>query len=127
MALPVTTFNGNIVAKPEFNTLPDGSEVMNFTLAANYRKKGEDKAMFIRVAQFNPRRSFADHLDKGSLVSVAGEFEVTAYLAKDGTPRASVDVRAFDSGINFVGGRSSNSNSNAPQTSNAPEKNDLPF
>lgn len=96
------TVVGNIGRDPEYRSLNNGGEVLSFTVADN-RVDGETN--WFSVSQFSPNRKFTDHLKKGSLVQVVGVFAPRTYETKTGETRTSLDVTAFDRGINFVGAK----------------------
>ena len=127
MALPVVTLFGNLGRDPEYRSTSNGNEVMSFSIAVNSRKGGEEKTQWVRVSQWNPRRTFTDHLKKGSFVAVTGELEIPSiYQDKNGNPQVSMDIRAFDGGVNFAGSRSQAGDTATPRQ--APAGNDdVPF
>lgn len=96
------TVTGNIGRDPEYRSLNNGGEVISFTVADN-RVDGETN--WFSISQFSPNRKFTDHLKKGSLVQVAGVFAPRQYQDKSGADRTSLDIVAYDRGINFVGAK----------------------
>jgi len=98
----VITVQGNIGGDPEYRSLNNGGEVISFSVADN-RVDGETN--WFRVSQFSPNRKFTDHLKKGSSVSVTGVLAPRSFEDKSGATRMSLDVTAFDRGINFVGSK----------------------
>ena len=91
-------FVGNLTRDPELNYTQDGIAKCNFTVAVNRRSsKGEQEADFFRVTAWRGSgENCAKFLSKGKKVSVVGRVSVSAYLDKEGKPRASLEVQADD-------------------------------
>src|SRR6478752_930815 len=98
------TVTGNIGGDPEYRSLNNGGEVLSFSVADN-RVDGETN--WFRISQFSPNRKFTDHLKKGSSVQVVGVFGPREFEDKSGAKRTSLDIVAYDRGINFVGSKPS--------------------
>ena len=87
---------GNITRTPETRAAGE-TTVCNFDVAVNrdYKREGQPDADFFRVAAFGKLgESCQKYLDKGKKVAVTGEVSCRAYEAKDGTAKASLEVRA---------------------------------
>jgi len=92
---------GNLGRKPELRNTPTGVPVASFPLAVNraYTDSDgnrQDKTVWFRVTAWRKlAETIAKHLDKGSLVMVAGEMEApNAYADSDGQPKAANEVTA---------------------------------
>lgn len=100
---------GNVGRDPEMRYTPNGDPVTNFSVAVNRRWTGRDgqpqeKTTWFRVSVFGRQaETVHQYLTKGRLVLVEGEVDASAYIAQDGTPRASLDLRARN--VRFMGGR----------------------
>lgn len=101
---------GNLGQDPQFNYLPSGTAVCNFSLAVNEawndRQSNErrEKTTWYRVAVYGRQAETVNqYLRKGSQVMVIGNVEVRAYTNNAGEPAASLDLRARE--VRFLGGR----------------------
>ena len=94
------TIIGNLTRDPESKTLDNGKTVCNFTIAVNKRQKNADgtqQADFFRVdAWERTGEACQKYLTKGKKVCVIGPVTCRAYLAQDGTARASMELHADD-------------------------------
>lgn len=98
---------GNLVYPPEARTTPTGVPVTTFLVAVTKRKAGanEKSADYFKVSAWKQlAESCAQHLDKGRKVAVVGEVSCSAYMGKDGTPRAQMEINA--SKVEFLTPRS---------------------
>lgn len=92
---------------PEAKVLPDGTDLVSFSIATNTWSKEGDITNWWRVSVFGKRcKGLMTLIDrglftKGMLVAVVGEVSQRPYTAKDGTERVSMDVRAYDADICF--------------------------
>lgn len=102
----VVSIHGNSTT-PEAKMLPDGTNVVTFSIATNSYSKNGDITSWWRVSVFGKRcKGLMTLMDrglftKGTMVAVVGEVVQRPYTAKDGTERMSVDVRAYDADIIF--------------------------
>src|SRR5262245_1207567 len=104
------TLIGNLGNKPEMRYTPSGTAVANFSLAINRRWTGNDgqqqeKTTWFRVTAWQRQAEVvSQYLDKGRRVLVVGEVtEARPWTDRDGNPRASIEVHAFE--IKFLDGR----------------------
>ena len=99
------TLIGNLCGDPQMKSTASGVRVGGFTLAVDRRGKAEEGqpgADFFRVTLWRQlAESCARYLRKGSMVCVEGEIRAVAWLAGDGSPRASLEVTARD--VAFLG------------------------
>lgn len=89
---------GNLGRDPEMRYLPSGDPVVNFTMAVNRRRRGQDgnwqdETDWYRVNCFRRNAEIADqYLRKGSQVLVEGQLQIRQYTGNDGVERTSVEV-----------------------------------
>ena len=91
---------GNLGGDVELKFVKDNLAIANFSLGYTptilkngEREKGE--TMWFRVAVFGEdAEAIADTLKKGDAVCVWGEFKQSSYVAKDGTQKTSLDIKA---------------------------------
>lgn len=101
---------GRLTADPELRQTPTGTYVLNFTLAADRRFRGQDgerKADFIPIACWRERAEFvAKYFHKGDPIGIEGSIQVRNYEDKQGNKRTAIEVLADN--VFFVGGRGNN-------------------
>ena len=87
---------GNLTRAPELRESTAGYPVCNFTLAVNKRSSSDHpEADYFRVTVWRDlAKRCAQYLDKGKKACVIGTVSATAYIAKDGTARANLEVTA---------------------------------
>ena len=132
------TIIGNLVRDPELRTTSGGTNVCDFTVAVNRRRRndgqdGQPEADFFRVTAWRERGELcAKYLSKGSKVCVIGPVSVRTYTGNDGTTRASLEVTADE--VEFLsshnGGSDSVGSNNSVSTDGgftAVETDELPF
>ena len=98
------TVQGNATADPELRFVGNGTQVLNFTVAENHRKKDQsgswqdDGTTFYRVAVWGAQaESLAGSLGKGMRVLVSGRFRGGEFQGKDGL------VKTYEVTANHVG------------------------
>lgn len=135
----VITIIGNACRDPEVKMLDNGTKLTTINLASNIRKKGENVAMFYRVAIFgNFYDKFLEYVKKGSSLVVAGQLqEVSVYQSKDESWKASLEVIANSISFNPSSGKRDDSESTNNYSSEiqegsykskaVPMNEDLPF
>ena len=104
------TIIGNLTKDPELHTTTTGTNVCDFTVAVNRRKKIDNQpdADFFRVTAWRERGELcAKYLKKGSKVCVVGPVSVRMFTGNDGTTRATLEVTADD--VEFLSSRSTGS------------------
>ena len=87
---------GNLARDPELRSTPNGIPVCTFTIAVNGRKQDEPATFFRVTAWRQLGENCNRYLAKGKKVFVSGPVSVSAYTAKDGTTRASMEITADD-------------------------------
>ena len=101
---------GHLGGDPEMRYTPSGVPVTNFSVATSRRwtdAEGakQEKTTWFRVTAWRELATLCEqYLAKGRQVMVVGELtEPAVYTAKDGTPRASLDVTAQR--VQFLGSK----------------------
>jgi single-strand DNA-binding protein len=103
MGINVVTLSGRIGKKPEQRLTTGGTEVTEFSIAVDKRKK-EDPPMWFRITAFGKQAEFANqYLDKGRQVIISGRLEQRKYEDRDGKSRESISIVAEQ--IEAVGSR----------------------
>jgi single-strand DNA-binding protein len=103
MGINVVTIFGRIGKKPEQRLTTGGTEVTEFSIAVDKRKK-EDPPMWFRITAFGKQAEFANqYLDKGRQVIISGRLEQRKYEDRDGKSRESISIVAEQ--IEAVGSR----------------------
>ena len=101
MSLNQILLIGNCGSDPEMRYTPNGSMVVNFSLAVNSYRNGSDgeqiqETEWFRIACWNKTaESVNQFLQKGSRCFVEGRFRSSTYTANDGSQRQSNEVTAF--------------------------------
>ena len=109
-SLAKITLIGNLGGDPETRYTPQGTLVVNFSLAVNNRRRDasgnqQDTTNWYRISAFGRlaetmvNLSERGYLTKGKQVYVEGPFEAREWTGQDGTTRTSLDVtvREFSS------------------------------
>lgn len=102
---------GNLGNDPELKYSANGSPMLRFNIASNYRAKDEsgewsDRTEWVRVTLFGQRAErLADHLRKGMRVYADGRLEARPWTANDGAVRAGLELIAND--VEFFSSRQS--------------------
>jgi len=100
---------GNLGADAELRYTPNGTAVCDFRVATNERWNDRDgqlqeKTTWFRVTLWAKQaETLNQYLTKGSRVLVEGTIDASAYTAQDGTPRASLELRARN--VRLLGSR----------------------
>ena len=106
---------GRITKTPELKFTPQSVPVCSFSLAVerNYQKDGNREADFIDCVSYRKTAEFvSQYFRKGSSIGVVGSIQVRNYDNKEGR-RVYVTEVVVDE-VNFVGSKSSNSDTSAP-------------
>lgn len=97
------TIIGNVTRTPETAATQTGKRVCNFTVAVNRRGEQKDVDYFRVTAWEQLGDNCARYLDKGRKVAVRGMVSARAYIANDGSPRASLEITAQE--VEFLSSR----------------------
>lgn len=89
---------GNLTSDPESRTTQSGVSLCSFTIAVNRRHTADkQEADFFRVTAWRQLGEICGkNLSKGKKVAVTGTVSASAYAARDGSPKASLEVQADD-------------------------------
>lgn len=146
-SLAKITLIGNLGGDPETRYTPQGTLVVNFSLAVNNRRRdaqGNQQestnwyrvSAFGRLAETMVNLSERGYLTKGKQVYIDGNFEAREWTGQDGSTRTSLDVTAREmqllgqrgdemGGGDFGGGASRDSGGDTGrQRSNRPDMDD---
>lgn len=94
------TIVGRLGRDPELKNVGE-SQVVNFTLAEDYRVKGEKATNWHSCSLWGKSAAaLANNLKKGDVVGVAGSIEQRKYTAKDGTEKTAHEVKC--SSFSFI-------------------------
>jgi single-strand DNA-binding protein len=131
---------GNLGADPDKRVLPDGTVVVNLSIACSEKWKdkitGEIKenTEWVRAAIFGKRAEVvAEHFKKGNQIYVQGKMRTRSY-EKDGVKHWVTEIMVND--FQFCGNRPGGDNTKAQQQAEAygaganfeaPFDNDIPF
>ncbi len=98
----VWAITGHLGQDPRLRVTPSGTAVLNLNVALRVRIKGDDgkwtdQTEWIDVTLFGTRcEALSNMLAKGMRVGASGEMRVRRYTARDGTPKAQVELIAHD-------------------------------
>lgn len=86
---------GNLVRDPESRVAAEDRAVCNFTVAVNrYTREGQ-VADYVRVAAWDELgKNCQRYLGKGKRVCVVGRASTSAYVDREGSPRAVLELSA---------------------------------
>jgi single-strand DNA-binding protein len=94
------TLIGNLGSDPDMRYSANGSPLLRFNVAGNYRAKNdagewEDRTEWVRVTVFGNRaESLSNLLRKGSKVFIDGRLEARPWTGNDGALHAGLEVVA---------------------------------
>ena len=114
------TLIGHLGRDPESKYTPDGTAVVNFSVATSRKRRDGEVTTWWRCAIFGKRgETLAQYLHKGDPVLIQGDPYLRTYTASDGTERHSLEVDVKD--WTFVGGKSERQDSghSAPRASHS--------
>lgn len=121
------TIVGNAGRNAEMRYLPDGTPVVNVSLAVNEHINGQDVTTWFSVAFWGERlTNAAMHIVKSQTVLVEGRVLVDTWTDQSGNTRASLKINARL--MRFIGGRPEGAASTA-EAEKTPEEiaEDIPF
>ena len=102
---PIISFLGNLTADPELRYTQNGKCVLNYTVAVNPSRYINNQwqngdPLFFRCIQWGNRAElYAEQLQKGTRVYVAGELEDNSYIKPDGQKVVGYQVNVRHCGI----------------------------
>lgn len=99
MSVNSVNISGNLTRDSEHKALPSGTQLLEFSVAVNDRRKNartgewEDHPNYVDCVMYGDRAAkLADWLRKGTKVVVSGKLSYRSWEAKDGTKRSKLDV-----------------------------------
>lgn len=102
MSINRVSISGNLTRDPELRVTSGGTEILNFGVAVNDRRKNpqtqewEDYPNFVDCVMFGKRaEAVSRYLQKGSKVAIDGQLRYSAW-EKDGQRRSKLEVVAND-------------------------------
>lgn len=96
------TIIGHLGGDPEQRQTPNGTTVLNFSVATSRRRGQQETTTWWRVSAFGQRAeglailTSRGLLAKGALVQVTGEAEQRFYTDRNDNERSSLDINADD-------------------------------
>lgn len=109
MSYSKTIIVGNLGRDPELRYTQSGDAVCGFSVAVSRKwtdKRGEpqEETTWFNVSVFGAQAEpCSKYLAKGRQVLIDGDVKARAYANKDGSPGASLDLKAHS--VQFLGGR----------------------
>ena len=93
----------------------NGNVIISFSLAYSEKKAGQDVTTWVNCSLFRKpdKAGILPYLCKGQQVLVEGKISANAYMSKDGTPTASLNLYVND--LHLVGGKSDAQKASPPQ------------
>lgn len=110
---------GRLTKDPELRTTTTGTEVCNFTVAVDRRKKkdADRETDYFDVSAWTKLGSFVNtYFRKGDGITVEGRMESRKYVDKDGNNRTSWGLTAEQVEFGLGKGKSSQSSPTPPAT-----------
>lgn len=97
------TVVGNLGRDAELRDTSGGTAVLNFSVASNTKRNGEDSVTWVRCAIFGKRaESLAEYLSKGTRVACMGTLELREFEKRGGGSGQSLEMNCTD--IELLGG-----------------------
>ena len=116
-----TIIVGNAGADATLRYLPDGTPVVNLSIAVNHRINDKDVTQWVKVVCWRGLTEAAKHVVKGQTVTVDGRVEIEQWVDNGGNARA--DLKLIAQSFRFVGGRPGG----AAAATGEVEVDDIPF
>jgi single-strand DNA-binding protein len=120
---------GRVGGDGEIRVLPDGTSVLNFSVASNEGKGDKETTTWVRCALFGKRAgNLAQYVTKGKLVSVSGSLSNRSY-EKNGEKHTALECRVNE--FEFAGGKNDGAatqdRSGTGSQADANSTDDIPF
>lgn len=111
----ITELVGRLGADAELKTSKNGGQFVTMRVASNEFFGGENTTTWVSVIWYGDRAvKMAEYMKKGSQVFVVGKPKATIYTTKSG--EAAIDETIYADSVDFVGGSSGSTASNAAVT-----------
>ena len=126
MSWHTTVVSGRLSKEPELKYLGSGTALCKLSIPVNERwndsaGQPQEKTTWYDVTVWGKRAEWcSNYLRKGSVVTVSGNVEARGYKARDGSVRASLDLRAREVSplADWGGANSGSGNQQAQSKSN---------
>lgn len=120
------TIVGNAGGNAEMRYLPDGTPVVNVSVAVNEHINDQDVTTWFRVAFWGERlTNAAMHIVKGQTLVVEGRVMVETWTDREGGHRAGLKINART--MRFVGGRPEGAAASPVGANGETPVDDIPF
>lgn len=134
MSFARVTVVGFLGKDPETRYLQSGTMVVSFSIAADGRKRGDDKTTtWFRVSAFGEQAERIasmierGYIAKGKMLYVEGGLEQQEFTGNDGVIRTSLEVNLSDWQFVSSGEQQGNQGVQSRSTSQADDFNQVPF
>lgn len=124
----LVVYEGRFTADPELTQTNTGAMNVRFTLAQNYKRKGEDKARFLRCEAWDKQaEAISKYFKKGSTIQVVGRLEQNTWKNDEGKTQERVFIVVNE--FYFADNKKSNSgpDGDVRQPSPGEDIGDIPF
>lgn len=132
MSYQSLTIVGRVGREPEFNYTSTGVAVCKFSVAVSkVTGKGDskqEKTTWFKVVLWRERaENLNKYIHKGDQIMIVGEVDTSAYIAKDGSAAASLELTAHE--VRLLGSKESSGRGASNPASNGgdDESGDVPF
>lgn len=113
-------FIGRLGRDPESRYTPSGDQVVNFSLAVDWKTKDKEGVEWINVVAFGKLAQIcADYLSKGKQVYIAGRYNTQKWQDKE-TGQDRYSTRIIADQMQMLGGREDGEQQAAPQRPQRP-------
>jgi single-strand DNA-binding protein len=131
------SFSGNLGSDAEVRYTPNGTAVLQFSVAMSSGYGDKKKTEWVRCSQWGKvaESTLKDYLKKGTAVFVTGEMSLNTYQANDNTVRTSINLTCHS--IDLISGKKQETNSAPPpkppankppaQKGQPPNMDDVPY
>lgn len=123
MSINRVNISGNLTRDPELRSTSGGTQILNFGVAVNDRRRNpqsgewEDYPNFIDCVIFGARaEALSRFLTKGSKVAIEGKLRYSSWEAKDGSRRSKIEVVVDE--VEFLSPRNGNGSAQPRQQRN---------
>ena len=120
---------GRLTSDAQVNITSQDKKVVNFSVAVNETYKNKKGKRITQTAFFSCSYwlspNVANHLTKGLLVELSGMVQVSAWMGKDGEPKAGMNFHT--SQIKFLSAIQKRNTANSDSNNGTSIDDDLPF
>jgi single-strand DNA-binding protein len=120
MSLNNCVFSGRLGRDSETKYLPNGTAVLEFSLAVDSGWGDRKTSWWLNCAMFGERgEKLKQYLTKGAQIAVIGQFTPRPYTTKDGAEKISMDLRVAE--VEMFGSKSDSGQSQQTQRATPPQ------